>query len=243
MRLPLKRLTKPREVFNVDKTPNRQGPITHYTDLVVRTGTQMKKMRFFLTHLGGNPIILGYPWFAAMEPRITWSKGWINYDQLPIVLSVPLKEESSTCVGTLTSKEARTHVGTPTNKLKKEIIAALTANDRCTLASKLAEEHQGPRMTTLPTEYQRHAQVFSEEKAQRFPEPRIWDHAIELKKDAPATLPGKIYALTQEERKALRTFIEEHLKKGYIVPSKSPYAAPFFFIKKKDGKLRPVQDY
>jgi hypothetical protein len=27
------------------------------------------------------------------------------------------------------------------------------------------------------------------------------------------------------------------------VPSKSPYAAPFFFIKKKDGKLRPVQDY
>ena len=25
--------------------------------------------------------------------------------------------------------------------------------------------------------------------------------------------------------------------------SKSPYASPFFFIKKKDGKLRPVQDY
>ena len=35
MRLPLKRLTEPREVFNVDKTPNRQGPITHYTDLTV----------------------------------------------------------------------------------------------------------------------------------------------------------------------------------------------------------------
>ena len=66
--------------------------------------------------------------------------------------------------------------------------------------------------------------MFSEEKAQRFPEPRIWDHTIELKKDAPATLPGKIYALTQKERKALQAFIEEHLKKGYIVPSKSPYA-------------------
>jgi hypothetical protein len=52
-----------------------------------------------------------------------------------------------------------------------------------------------------------------------------------------------LYALTQEERKALRTFIEEHLRKGYIIPSKSPYVAPFFFIKKKDGKLRPVQDY
>jgi len=33
------------------------------------------------------------------------------------------------------------------------------------------------------------------------------------------------------------------MRKGCIHPSKSPYATPFFFIKKKDGKLRPVQDY
>ena len=30
---------------------------------------------------------------------------------------------------------------------------------------------------------------------------------------------------------------------GWIRPSKSPQASPFFFVKKKDGKLRPVQDY
>ena len=183
-------------------------------------------MRFFLTHLGGNPIILGYPWFMAMEPCITWLKGWIDYDHLPIMLSItPTKEE------------------TPKGVPKELIIAALAADDRQTMASKLAEQFQTNKLTMLPEEYQRHAQVFSEEKAQCFPEPRIWDHTIKLKKDAPATLPGKIYALTQEERKALRVFVEEHLKKGYIMPSKSPYAAPFFFIKKKDGKLRPVQDY
>jgi hypothetical protein len=79
------------------------------------------------------------------------------------------------------------------------------------LASKLAEHHDTPRDVSLPAEYQQHVQVFSEEKAQRFLEPRIWDHAIELKKDAPPTLPGKIYALTQEERKALKKFVEEHL--------------------------------
>ena len=56
-------------------------------------------------------------------------------------------------------------------------------------------------------------------------------------------IPGKIYALTKPEQRALEEFIQEHLKKGYIKPSKSPYTAPFFFIKKKDGKLRPVQDY
>jgi len=66
---------------------------------------------------------------------------------------------------------------------------------------------------------------------------------IELKPNAPATIPGKIYALTVAEQEELLKFVKEHMAKGYIRPSKSPYAAPFFFIKKKDGKLRPVQDY
>src|SRR5712672_1466828 len=95
----------------------------------------------------------------------------------------------------------------------------------------------------IPLEYRRHAQVFSESAAQRFPSPRIWDHVIELKPDAPMTIPGKIYALTVAEQEELLKFVKEHMAKGYIRPSKSPYAAPFFFIKKKDGKLRPVQDY
>jgi len=45
------------------------------------------------------------------------------------------------------------------------------------------------------------------------------------------------------EGDALTEFLNEQLQKGYIRPLKSPYASPFFFIKKKDGKLQPVQDY
>ena len=37
--------------------------------------------------------------------------------------------------------------------------------------------------------------------------------------------------------------MKEHVTKGYLVPSKSPMVSPVFFIKKKDGKLRLVQDY
>jgi RNase H-like domain found in reverse transcriptase/Reverse transcriptase (RNA-dependent DNA polymerase)/Integrase zinc binding domain/Chromo (CHRromatin Organisation MOdifier) domain len=37
--------------------------------------------------------------------------------------------------------------------------------------------------------------------------------------------------------------VKEHLLRGTIRPSKSPYKSRFFYIKKKDGKLRPVQDY
>jgi len=105
------------------------------------------------------------------------------------------------------------------------------------MSSTLVEEHDKPQLSPIPTEYRHHSKVFSEEAVQRFPESRVWDHAIELKPDALSTLPGKIYALSQLELQELAKFVKEHLAKGYIHPSKSPYAAPFFFIKKKDGKL------
>ena len=41
----------------------------------------------------------------------------------------------------------------------------------------------------------------------------------------------------------LDKFLTEHIAKGYLVPSQLPMALPVFFIKKKDGKLRLVQDY
>ena len=45
------------------------------------------------------------------------------------------------------------------------------------------------------------------------------------------------------EMETYKSFVEEHFKTGRIIPSKSPQASPFFFIPKKDGTLRPCQDY
>ena len=64
-----------------------------------------------------------------------------------------------------------------------------------------------------------------------------WDHAIELKTETPDAIPCKVYPMTPTEDKALEEFIREQYAKGYIQPSKSPYASPFFFIKKRDSKL------
>jgi hypothetical protein len=86
LRLPFKRLDRPRAVYNVDGTKNSQGDIKFYTDLEVQTGEQRKRMRFFLTELGPQQMILGYPWFAAMQPNIDWARGWMDYSQLPVVL-------------------------------------------------------------------------------------------------------------------------------------------------------------
>ena len=54
---------------------------------------------------------------------------------------------------------------------------------------------------------------------------------------------GKVYPLLREEREEVRKFIEEQLRKGYIRLSKSLQMAPVFFVGKKDGKKRMIQDY
>src|SRR5204862_54713 len=56
-------------------------------------------------------------------------------------------------------------------------------------------------------------------------------------------LDCKIYPLSQDEQDQLNSFITKHLRTGRIQPFKSLMASPFFFVKKKDGSLRPIQDY
>jgi hypothetical protein len=67
-----------------------------------------------------------------------------------------------------------------------------------------------------------------------------YDHHIVLKPDALAALNCRVYPMSPEEDKQLDKFIEENLKLGHIIRTDSPYTSGFFFIKKKDGKLRPV---
>src|SRR6266851_2068570 len=84
--LPIRRLTYERRLFNVDGTPNKAGALKYYVDLTTKTGERRTRLRYFLTDLGENQAILGYPWFASAQPKIDWARGWIDYDQLPIVL-------------------------------------------------------------------------------------------------------------------------------------------------------------
>jgi hypothetical protein len=219
LRLPITRLHQPRPLFNIDGTKNRKGDITRYTDLEIQTGNKHRRMRFFLTDLGSQRMILGYPWFAAMQPQIDWARGWLEYVHLPIVLRT--KQEKTTIRATMAE-----------------------ASTRQTMASKLAEQATKLKPeVTLPPEYQRFTKVFSEKASERFPPSRPYDHAIDLKPDAPASLPAKAARLPADELIAAKEFVEENQRLERVVESKSPYAARLFFIKKKDGKLRPVQDY
>jgi hypothetical protein len=104
-----------------------------------------------------------------------------------------------------------------------------------------APRHLGD--SSLPTEYKCHWRVFSEELSHRFPPAWLDDHEIKLKEGAPSTIKSKTYPLSQAETEAARKWIEENEHLGYIEKGDSPWATPFFFVKKQDGTLCPVQDY
>ena len=112
---------------------------------------------------------------------------------------------------------------------------------KTTLSTELAIAAQKDDVV-LPPQYADYANVFSEWTFDALPPQRDFNHAIKLKESFVPKV-AKIYLLNPQEVDACREFIMENLKMGCIRPLKSLQASPFFFVKKKDRKLRPVQDY
>jgi hypothetical protein len=94
----------------------------------------------------------------------------------------------------------------------------------------------------VPMALHTYADVFSKTAFDSLPERCKWDHTIELECE-PSPGFRKVYPMTLTEQTEMDTFPEEALATGRIRQSKSPLGALVFFIKKKDGKLRFVQDY
>ena len=221
LKLPIKELKQHHPLFNVDGTKNKSRALHYYMDLQFKTGTQTTNQKFYLSDLGDHKAIFGYPWFAAFQPRVDWKRGWIDMSQLPIVLSAP---------------NAAKAMYIPRTKNIPQTIKKISNQyflGRVTIGSTNSDKPN----SAVPKEYQRHSKVFSEAESQRLPQSTVWDHAIELLPGALNTLPGRLLPLTQEEKAEMHKFVQEHLKGGTIHVSKSPYAANFFFVKKKDGKL------
>ena len=225
LKLPIKQLPNPRKLFNVDGTENRSGDLHYYTILNIRTSATTVPLQLFLSNLGEHKAILSYPWFTAVQPKIDWKHGWIDHTHLPVIFRSPDAKRTEFLPQSINQPR-------PIQK-DQYFIGQVILNP----------PKEGPSHEKIPRCYRRHAKVFSEEQSQRLPAHLIWDHAIELIPNAPRTLPGRLLPLTQLEIQEIHKFVAKHLKRGTIRESWSPYTANFFFVKKKDGKLHPVQDY
>ena len=112
---------------------------------------------------------------------------------------------------------------------------------KITISTQIAQETK-PMETVLLEWCKDFEDIFSKKSHEKLPPHRPYDHVIDLKSDFVPKI-AKVYLLNPLEMETCKSFVEEHLKTGHIVPSKSPQACPFFFIPKKDGTLHSCQDY
>jgi hypothetical protein len=68
----------------VDGMQNKQGTINAYVNLEFKLGDQKFNERFYVTGLGKQRIILGFPWLHKYNLIIDWKKGKITFKPFQI---------------------------------------------------------------------------------------------------------------------------------------------------------------
>src|SRR5260221_5351580 len=97
-------------------------------------------------------------------------------------------------------------------------------------------------LDSILAEYHKFHDVFSGEKAGTLAPHRPYDLQINVE-EVTKPIHGPIYSKSPPELVALREFLKEHTRNGFIHPSKSPWGSPVLFVKKKDSSLHLCVDF
>jgi len=240
--------------------------ITEAIDLSVQFPTtgDVTPMTFYLTPLDSECIIvLGHNWLTHYNPLIVWVLSSLTFrtlaGSLPAPPSTPSPVPPGNPVSGLSGQSdsgSAPSVDTPVcDPPHISLINAAAFMRACKLeGSTKYQLHSDsvkarsssistpPVPDTVPPEYRNYADVFSKAKASELSPHHDYDLKIDLEEGTSPPL-GTLYSLSPVELSALRTFINENLKTGFIRPTASSHAAPVLFVKKKDGSLRLCVDF
>ena len=216
-------------IYNMDGSINSARSIREFMIVKMRIGDHSKQIAMAMSNVSIHPIFLGYDWLRKHNPQIDWKVKTLQFtcenEHTPGLLDPEINDKE-------VEPERLFMIDYEYFRNLSTDIAIAAGESKQT---KTFEE-------IVPEAYHEYKDVFAKEIFDKLPPCWPWDHTIEL-------LPGnhkvdcKTYNLTTAERKKLDNFLEENLSTSSIRPSKSQFASTFFFIKKKDGKLCPVQDY
>jgi len=222
---------------------------------MVSKGNVRTQVRFFVTSLGRDRFLFGYPWFKAFKPNIDWEAGTLKGPKVKVETIQKVTWDKAQ--GYLKSKQQQQQDNDLIMETHKAIIEELEdqsqpniwigrttmevnrTHNATEMAHKYVEQYKKEEIT-LPEEFKQHTALFSDEEAKKFPPSRPCDHKIELTAEAPAKFNCKTYPMSLKDQEEENQFIDENLEKGYIVPSKSPYGFSTFMVPKKDSKENTI---
>src|SRR5258705_324378 len=209
-------------------------------EVILQYGQHMEKACLTVTNLGQQTIIIGHLWLTHHNPEVDWAHQSVTMSQCPPECqgrsNGGMAEDDGPEPG-----DAIYAAFIPPEWVEHHIRATNTPSQQLAQEAQKAEVSR-PLEDMVPAQYHDFRDVFSKEAFDELPPRKVWDHAIDL---SPGTeLPRSwTFPLSPTEQKELDDFLQENLVNGCICPSKSPMGAPVFFVKKKDGLLRLVQDY
>jgi hypothetical protein len=155
LKLGTQELLKPQFIINVDGTRNSGGTIEHCVHLYVTQGQKEECLKFYITNLRRDRMILGFPWLATFNPEINWAEGQIKGPKIQLkTTALVAKEHEETAIS-----------------LRRMVLENIRTMRiwKVTIAQQMAEKHYDKEKvnteSTIPKEYQRHAKVFSEQEA------------------------------------------------------------------------------
>ena len=219
-RIQTKKINFSFEVFNADGTKNRE--VTKVAPLKVEINRHKETLEAAVTDLDGTDMFLGYDWLVKHNPEVNWKNGTIKFTRCP-----------GNC--TMTHKDLWFN-----SRQTKDIE---TKDNQEQDNGEIGKEPNKTNPKNLLEYIRLFTHLFNKKKFKKLPERHEWDHEINLTEEAPRELNAKAYAMMLKEEEALNQWLDEQLKARLIVESKSRYAAPYFYIPKKDSLLRLVQDY
>ncbi|SJL14660.1 uncharacterized protein ARMOST_18125 [Armillaria ostoyae] len=228
-------------VYNADGTRNQAGDITEYVEMRMTIGNHVERIDFAVTDLGPKDLYLGHDWLKRHNPVINWETGTVIFGRCQCVKNpFPLPDADPDDRWDEELEDGDTILAV--NMEEELVIRAMHhANDLAAAAN--AEKPTKTFEEMVPPDYRSFRDLFSKENFDELPERKPWDHTIELVPNAKSTLDCKVYPLNRNKQEQLDKFLDENLDSGRITESKSPFASPFFFVKKKDGSLRPGAKY
>ena len=139
-------LEKPKKIYNIDNTSNKSGNITHSLELKVTTKGIEKVMRFLVTDIGNEDILLGYPWLATFEPKFGWKDAVIETRALPIIITTTRPVDSRTVIAGLQTEDKK-------NEIVQELEETTTIRG---IATELAiQAGEGKKKVEIPAVYDR----------------------------------------------------------------------------------------